>query len=325
MTPYLGIFLRDQLDQINTLPRSEVDDTSSPDIINSGLTEAKNPQVAFGQSYTKYVGEDLNYGKTNHIYVRGKNYASRQVVGSATLYWAYKTKLSDPSSWQQLVTDSGANSSPLAADEDGVAVTGTPFVWAPITPSSGNPYILIAVVSDPNNPDPVADYMQSIHPQPFDQWQSEQGGVAALQMAVPTPPETKPTYSFTGLMVLDNGAEQKLNFTLMINDGVVGDHISCSFDQNDASGNPMGIGSTQITQSDMEVGFQATVDTGFTAHATFEYSAADTTAPPHPTLTLQVGKIVSSGGGGDDPFGPGGGNDKLVVVAQYVMTTQTPS
>lgn len=326
MTKYSGIFLRDTLGETNTLPRSSNEDTSSPDVINSGTEPATKPQTLYANSYAKYVGQDMVYGEQNHIYVRGKNYAPDQVVGNASLYWSYAKQLSHPGTWQQLVTASGSNSSSLAADANGIAVTATPFVWSPVKPSSGNPYVLIAVVSDPDNPDPVPDYQQSIDPSPFQEWQAEQGGVSALQLEVPTPPPSRPTYSFTGLLVLDNGEEQDMSFSLLVSNGVVGDQISCSLDAMDVNGNPMGVGNTQITQPDITIGFQGKVAAGYTGRATFEYTAADDTNPPCPTLTLQAAKLVSdSSGGGDDPFNPGGGNTKAVLVAQFVLQTKLPS
>ena len=326
MTDYSGIFLRDALGDTNTLPRSDSDDTASPDIINSGTTASANPQTDYGDSYDQSVGTDLVYGKRNYLYVRGKNYAASNVVGNASLYWCYAKQLDNPSSWQQLATGGGANSSALGADTNAVAVTATPFVWAPATPSSGNPYVLIAAVSDPDNPNPVPAYMKSPRPQSFQEWQADQGGVSAMQFKAPAPPVVKSTYSFGGLLVLGNTAQQQLSITLLVSAGVVGDHISFSLDATDINGNPIALPSTQISQSNMNAGLQATVAAGLNAHFTFDYAATNESPPPHPTLTLQVAKLVSTGGGGSgDPFDPGGGNTEAVLVAQYVMTTALPS
>ncbi len=325
MTLYSGIFLRDSLGDTNTLPRDGDSDAASPDIVNSGTEPSSDPQSDYGDSYDQSVGSDLVYGKKNNIYIRGKNYAANNVVGNASLYWCYARQLDNPSTWQQLATGSGANSSALAADADGIAVTATPFVWSPAAPSSGNPYVLIAAVSDPDNPNPVPAYMKSQHPQPFQQWQGDEGGVAALQLKVPTPPAAKPTYTFGGLLVLGNSDQEQLSFSLLVSGGVVGDHISCNLDAKDVNGNPMVVGSTQITQPGMSVGFQATVAPGLNTRFTFEYAAQNVNAPPFPMLTLQVAKLVSSGGGGDDPFNPDGGNTQTVLVAQYVMTTALPT
>lgn len=326
MTDYSGIFLRDALGDTNTLPRSDSDDTASPDIINSGTTPSANPQTDYGDSYDQSVGEDVVYGKRNYIYVRGKNYAANSVVGNASLYWCYAKQLDNPSTWQQLATGGGSNSSALAADSDGVAVTATPFVWAPDMPSSGNPYVLVAAVSDPDNPNPVPAYIKVGKP-PFEKWQAEEGGVSALQLDVPAPPVVKSTYSFSGLLVLGNTAQEQLSITLLVSGGVVGDHFSCSFDATDVNGNPIGVGSTQITQPSMNIGTQPTVAAGLNARFTFEYAAQNVASPPHPALTLQVAKLVSTGGGGGggDPFGPDSGNTEAVLVAQYVMTTALPS
>ncbi|MEO0811051.1 MAG: hypothetical protein AAFW82_10550, partial [Pseudomonadota bacterium] len=134
----------------------------------------------------------------NYIYVRGKNFADTQTLASAVIYWAYEKQLSDPNTWQQLETSGGATVSPLVADADGIAVTQTPFVWGPEAPSTGNPYVLIAVVYDNDYPNPVPDYQTSHSDLSFNMWQASLGGVASLQLAVPAPPKKKTTYSFTG-------------------------------------------------------------------------------------------------------------------------------
>jgi hypothetical protein len=323
MTSYPGIFLRNALGDDDTLPRSGSTDTASPDVINAGATAASDPQASYGDTYDQAVGKDPVYGQRNYIYVRGKNSAAGNVVGSAALYWCYATQLDTPSNWQQLSTVAGANASPLGGDADAIAVTATPFVWTP--PASTNPYVLIAAVSDANNPNPVPAYTKASHAQSFAKWQSAQGGVSAMQFTAPTPPAPKPTYSFSGLLALGNSDQEQLSFSVLVANGVVGDHIACSLDAKDANGAAMGLGSTQVSQASMSAGFQATVPAGFASHFTFNYAAQGAVTLPQPTLTLQVSKTVSGGGGGGDPFDPGGGNAQAVVVAQFTMTTALPS
>lgn len=322
MTNYMGIFLRNALGEANVLPRVGRNATNSPDVINSGGVAVDDPQTAYGDTYDQIVGRPLDYGVPNYIYIRGKNYAEINVASSAALYWCHATQINTPSTWRPLTTASGANASPLGADPDAVAVTAEPFVWTP--DQSSNPLVLIAAVSDATNPNPVLAYMKNSHGLPFVQWQSEQGGVAALQFTPPPPPKPQATYSFTGLLALDNSDDQPLSFTVLVNGGVVGDHFACSFDKFDANGNAMGLGNTSISQPNMTAGFNATVSPGFTSHFTFDYAAQNQTTPPTPSLTLQVAKIVSSGGGGDGPFGPGTGNNQAVVIAQFAMTTSLP-
>lgn len=323
MTQYSGIFLRNALDDDNSLPRDGGAVTASPDVINAGTAPAANPQSAYGDTYDETVGGHLTYGQHNYIYVRGKNYADATTTGSAALYWCYATQLDTPSTWQGLTTASGANASPLSADSDEVAVTHQPFVWTPSL--SSNAQVLIASVSDPNNPDPVPAYMKSSHPQPFADWQADLGGVAALQFTPPPPPPVKGTYSFSGLLVLDNQADESLTFNISVKNGVVGDKIACTFDQSDSGGNALGLATTAITSTDMVVGFQATVPAGFVSQFAFDYAAQDLANPPKPTLTLQVLKVVSSGGGSSGPFNPSGGNSQAVLLAQFVMDTSLPS
>ena len=319
-TNYDGVFLRNALGDENTLPRTGEHDTASPDVIVAGSVPIENPQAAYGETYGRYVGAKPAYNETNYLYVRGKNYATDQVVGNATLYWTYARQLDDPGSWTQLSTAEGNNASALAAASEDVGVTGTPFTWEMEKPSSGNPYVLIAVVSDPNNPDPVPDYRRQHNPPPFADWQSEQGGVAALQLAVPTPPPSKTTYSLSGLVVIGNDAKENLQFSIELDNAVVGDEISCTVDAPDISGGKIGLGDTTITKANMTAGFQATVDADFSGTATVEYAAKDTSSPPFPTISLTVSKVVSSGGGGN-PFDPNSGNTKLVPVAHFELQT----
>jgi hypothetical protein len=318
MTKYLDIFIRDGLADTNTLPRTGAG-TTSPDIIPSGTMPSADPGTQYGgDNYAKALGAPIVYGQQNYIYVRGMNYGTALSIGTVSLYSAYQNQLSTPSAWTALSTAGGSTTAALGANAGDVAVISDPFVWTPALPSSGNPYVLIAVIATKTNPDPVPAYKKK--PTPYTDWQPGLGGVSALRVAVPVPPKTPSAYAFSALVNVGNSAPATLNFNLAWTNGVVGDLISLNSDTPGTKG-PIGFEDFSITVASQNTSSTADVPAQYSAVVQYLYKAKNTAKLPAPTLTLTVSIQTTSGGGGDDPFNPGGGGTvTLQQVAEYVLT-----
>lgn len=319
MPKYRDVFIRDTLTEINNLPRPTVG-TASPDIIPWGTQPAEDPATEFGaDTYAQKIGKTVAYGQANYIYVRGKNYSDSLAVGSVSLYAAYQAQLSLPSSWTRLSTDSGANTSAIAANAGDVAVATDAFVWTPALPAQGNPYVLIAVIATQADPDPVPAYKKN--PQDFATWQVGLGGVSASIMSVPVPPQPKASYTFSALVNVGNASPVNANFSLSWKNGVVGDLISLSADTPGTAG-PIGLSGFQITAINQNTGTSGQIPANYSSVVEYSYQAQDTTHPPAPTLILTITTTpLDDGGGGSDPFNPPTTPVTPTQIAVYQFTS----
>lgn len=292
---YDDLFVRSNLKEDNTLPRSGQPLSDSPDIITWGSSQAEDPAVLFSDDYNNNVSKAISYGTDNYIYIRAKNFKDGGAQrGTVIVYVSSKSNLSNPTAWTRLTTKTGNNSVPVGGEQKGdVAVTEQPFVWAPSKPSSEDPYSLIAVVYTDEHPSPV-----NIDAPDFSGIQdlvADNGGVGWVEYAVPKPPEKGLTSTSTTTISLDNREGDKLSFMVRCNNVPVGAQLAFSTDKADADGDAISLPRTTVTTPNMEPAIPVTLDANYTAKVTLELYAENLPAQSNYSLTFECIKTTGSG------------------------------
>jgi hypothetical protein len=154
MSTYQGILVRNNLQDVGTIPRSGAY-TGCPDIIPYGQVIVNDPVATFcsPDAYAKDFGGQITAGNVNYVYVRGKNLNSTADTGQAWLFYAPSSVVCNPTTWlNNHIPQVAPGSSPppvsIPAQPNSVGVVAQPFVWLnPVLPDSGQHYCLVAMVA----------------------------------------------------------------------------------------------------------------------------------------------------------------------------------
>ncbi|MHB9118301.1 MAG: hypothetical protein ACYC2R_08500 [Burkholderiales bacterium] len=207
---YNDIYMRDDLADTGQIPSGAGCSCESPDIIPFGTSPVADPQTEFSGNWTSDVGQNLEYGQINYIYVRGMNAYPGAETGTVQLYYSNSSLLLNVTQWVGNVIQT-AESSPLnsvSASAQGDIVVGVDaFQWTPPTPPSGSHYCLVALVGTPNNPVqlPTVDFTSCAD---FVDWVVDNPSVAQRNITIvsnPVPPTWQQSQQF---MNPDSTAEE---------------------------------------------------------------------------------------------------------------------
>lgn len=148
--PAHDLFIRDNLEDYGREPLIDGGICASPDIIIYNQ-ELLNPQATLGSAAAQNkddLGEPVEYGQDNFIYLRVQNRGTSPTSGSAKLYWSPPSTFPTPSSWNLL---GQITIPPLAPDE--FKVVG-PIKWdKDDIPTTGH-YCFIALINSGSDPAP---------------------------------------------------------------------------------------------------------------------------------------------------------------------------
>jgi hypothetical protein len=227
MATYNGIFMRSTLGQTNTVPRPGAL-SSSPDIIPYGIAPVSDPQVFFRDNYNQDVGKKLEAGKTNYIYLRGKNYSDKKIIDDGTanprprLFWSKASLLTYPNKWNEITTGPTHEGFSLTADPASIGVINQPYIWAPDS-ISGDHYCMIAQVPSPGYDNKIPDTLQIAD---FAAWVAQNGGIAWRNIEV----INATTVVLTGAkMYYEQGTEaSQIQFTIICTNVPKGTKVSFS-------------------------------------------------------------------------------------------------
>lgn len=157
MSTYNGLFIRSAIGQDNSLPRPGAQ-SGCPDIIPYGSKPPNDPTAVFGGvNYGKDLGQNVQGGSPNYIYVRAQNYTNADINNQTIrLFGVNSSLLTMPGNWvaQGLEITNRADNmgdKTFSAKANSVGVLQNPFVWAPVAPPADWHYCLFAILDSPNN------------------------------------------------------------------------------------------------------------------------------------------------------------------------------
>jgi hypothetical protein len=226
MATYNGLFLRSNLDQVNTVPKPGAL-SSSPDIVPYGIAPMDNPVKTLTDNYNSDLGKPLEGGKTNYIYLRAKNYSTSRISDDTDgnrprLFYSKASLLTYPNKWNELTLTPSHKPLSIAADAGGIGVMSEPVVWAPDN-IDGDHYCMIAQVPSPGYDNKIPDTLQIAD---FAGWVAQNGGIAWRNIIV----VNSTTVTLTGSKLYydqgDDGAS--IQFTVMCVNVPIGSKISFS-------------------------------------------------------------------------------------------------
>jgi hypothetical protein len=142
MQNLLNTFVRDSLTDLGQEPNYGAVNVS-PDIIPQ--QESVNPvfvQEKFGAAtYDQDLGQQIEAGEINYVYVRAKNPLNHGQTVTATLYWARPSTLQFPTRWNEI------DSKEIIFAQEGILAAAEPFNWMPEQLPDVGHYCLIVVLS----------------------------------------------------------------------------------------------------------------------------------------------------------------------------------
>jgi serine protease len=142
------IYIRDNLTDDGTVPTAGTL-SISPDVIVA-TTAVANPQATYGagspNENVDTLGEQVEFGQTNYVYVRMKNRGTGIASGCrATVYWSDVATLITPSVWTLIGTTASVDVGPSLTVTDALPWNGVP--------ATGH-YCFVAVADHPLDPAP---------------------------------------------------------------------------------------------------------------------------------------------------------------------------
>lgn len=154
-TPQDGaITLRNNTDENGNLPRRY--SAGSPDIISAGKAPFPDPTfLEKPENYGNAYDNSLYIGWPNYLYIRGKNFGTKDVAGQWNLFWAEPNILLYPFLWQQnqLATSDGNMAPPFNIKAGAIGASTNAFRWVPQNVSDH--YCMIAVALSQGFPNPL--------------------------------------------------------------------------------------------------------------------------------------------------------------------------
>lgn len=143
------VYIRDNLTDDGTVPTAGLL-SISPDVIVTTAAVA-NPQATYGagspNENVDTLGEQVEFGQTNYVYVRMKNRGTGIASGCrATVYWSEPATLVTPSVWTLIGTTAPVDVGPSLTVSEAIAWNGVP--------ATGH-YCFVAIVDHPLDPAPL--------------------------------------------------------------------------------------------------------------------------------------------------------------------------
>jgi len=169
MAMYNDLMVRDSLSDTGQVPYQNYNEWC-PDIIPK--VQPLPPGTALQtliDTYSSDIGENLEKGQINYIYLRAKNLASTLQSGSINLYYTDESTFIFPRQWK----DNKIGTINVSSQPNAVAANAEPLMWTP-PPERQDGYCLIAQVVTDNHPNPIPDFDTS------DEWWAWVHGNAAI-------------------------------------------------------------------------------------------------------------------------------------------------
>jgi hypothetical protein len=283
--------------------------SGSPDIMLGG----PKPDPKFKDQYGTAFNAAGNFGGSNYVYVRARNAGTELGIGSVTVYAARSGSIQNRGEWVALHTADARPNSNISAPAGEVGINGAPLIWEPgAAPAPDHPWCLIAEIDGDGYP-PVKVPSTVTDRASFDAWIAGQPRIAYLVVQAPkVAPVEAPTFGWTRKVSLGNSDPTTLSVSLSCTRGPAGGSLAYSFDQNDGSGNPIGVGTTKYQLNNLYSQTRQ-VPANFASTLTVAYTpAGDEDAGADFTL-----KVATETGGDDDGDL---GTSTTTAVASYTLS-----
>jgi thermolysin len=149
------MYLRDNLGDTGAEPNPTGILSMSPDIINRTAVVA-NPTVTLGDLTNGSLGQNIEFGQDNYVYVRLHNRGPQSGDTTTRVYFSPATGFAVPSSWTLIGTLTTTGVAPGAT-----VVAGPVTFSSALVPAPGH-YCLIAVASSTLDPAPDTSLISSV-------------------------------------------------------------------------------------------------------------------------------------------------------------------
>ncbi|HEX8363532.1 MAG TPA: hypothetical protein VF613_25655 [Longimicrobium sp.] len=282
---------------------------TSPDIILGG----PKPDPKFKDQYDAAFNAIGNFGGSNYVYVRARNTGTELGIGNVTVYAARAGSIQNRGEWLALHTADARPNTNIWAPAGQVGMTGAPLIWEPgAAPPPDHPWCLVAEIDGDHHP--TVKVPSTVKDRAgFEAWIARQPRMAYLVVQAPkVVPVEAPTFGWTRKVTVGNDEPATLSVSLTCTRGPAGGSLAYSFDQNDGSGKPIGVGTTKYQLNNIYSQTRQ-VPADFTSTLSVAYTpAGDDDAAAE--FTLQV--ATETDGGDDDELGTG----TTTVVASYTLS-----
>ncbi len=251
MPQYSNFLLRDTL-QDNGQPDPYAVLWASPDIVPWGPNEMPDATNNLINTRGQDIGQQLNQGDVNYIYLRGLNLSGVTQSTKLFLYWANPSLFCQPSTWTPIPTAAGGNYLPLSVSGNQFVAGSAAFRWATPTGSTTH-YCLLAMASDADNPLP-APFTSTID---FADWVGDNPGVAWRNInlsGTPAPPV------WQGSLQFGNPNNYAAPFVFLVTPIGLNVTPQVSMQCAEQGPTPPISGNQEIFQSILPAGFQGVLD-----------------------------------------------------------------
>lgn len=157
--PAHDLFLRDNLEDHGREPLIGGGISCSPDIITyrQMLLDPDAMLLTPAAQDNDMLGEPIEIGQDNYIYVRVQNRGLQPTAGKVKLYWTLPSALPAPGSWHELLPEVDIPSVP-----PGEMIVAGPLVWAKNDIPAEDHYCFVGLIQSGNDPAPDKDAIHTI-------------------------------------------------------------------------------------------------------------------------------------------------------------------
>jgi len=152
--PAHDLYLRDNLQDHGREPLIGGGISCSPDIVifNQELLDPEATLGAPAAQQSDTLGESIEAGQDNFIYLRVQNRGTQSTNGTAKLFWAYPSTLPTPNSWKEITDPTHPTTIP-AVDPQEMKIVG-PITWRKTDLPGKGHYCFIGLINSGNDPAP---------------------------------------------------------------------------------------------------------------------------------------------------------------------------
>jgi hypothetical protein len=156
--PAHDLFLRDNLEDHGREPLIGGGISCSPDIIvySQQLLDPEATLLTPAAQDNDMLGEPIEFGQDNFIYLRVQNRGLQSTSGKAKLYWTLPSALPTPASWHYL------GETDIPAVPSGEMIVAGPVKWAKADIPVPNHYCFVGLIQSGDDPAPDKDAIHTL-------------------------------------------------------------------------------------------------------------------------------------------------------------------
>jgi len=179
MAPYDDVFIRDDINDVGNIPNKNAG-SKSPDLIArpSPIAPDKVQQEVGAATYGNgNLGQNIERGQINYIYVRAKNLHTAAAEPALNLYYAPNNTFNHPELWRRNLAGNAAFGQIAAG---AVLAAPRPIEWLP--PNDPANFCLIGQIVTGRHPNPIPERFEGI--ETWYSWASNNPAVAYNNLRV---------------------------------------------------------------------------------------------------------------------------------------------